>query len=68
MTTTALKKAVAKYDKANTVKKTFKFNIKTDADILKKLAAVQNQSGYIKGLIRDDIRKENENESIISTS
>lgn len=49
-------KAQAKYDAANTKQIKMKLNIKTDADILKKLAEVENVQGYIKDLIRKDLR------------
>lgn len=55
MTTEAQRKAQVKYDKANTRQITFKFNLSTDADILKKLDEVENRQGYIKELIRKDI-------------
>ena len=45
------------YDKANTKSIKFKFNKKTDADILKRFEAVGNKQGYIKQLIRDDIAR-----------
>lgn len=54
----AMKRGIAKYDKANTRQITFKFNLKTDADILKKLDEVKNRQGYIKELIRKDMRGE----------
>ena len=43
------------YDKANTKQVKFKFNLKTDADILDYLADKPNIQGYIKQLIRADI-------------
>ena len=49
-------KAQEIYDKANTVQVRLKLNIKTDADILKKLEQVGNKQGYIKALIRADIK------------
>ena len=49
-------KAQEAYDKANTVQVRLKLNIKTDADILKKLEQVGNKQGYIKALIRADIK------------
>lgn len=52
------KRAQIKYDKANTRKITFKFNLKTDADILEKLDSVNNRQGYIKELIRNDMESE----------
>lgn len=46
-----------KYDKENTRPIKFKFNLKTDADILAKLDSVDNRQGYIKRLIREDIAR-----------
>ena len=43
------------YDKANTKQVKFKFNLKTDADILEHLKQQSNIQGYIKQLIRADI-------------
>ncbi len=48
-------KASAKYDANNTKRISLKLNIKTDADILKKLQDVPNTQGYIKELIRKDL-------------
>lgn len=53
----ATKKAIRKYDDKMTRQIKMKFNIKTDADILKKLDSVPNKQGYIKQLIRDDLKK-----------
>lgn len=55
MASEAQKKASEKYDKNNTRNIMFKFNKKTDADILKKLDSVDNRQGYIKQLIRNDM-------------
>lgn len=44
-----------KYDKDHTRQVKFKFNIKTDADILSHLEKQENTQGYIKALIRADI-------------
>lgn len=55
MTTDAQKRAVAKYDAQATKKILLKLNLKTDADILKRLEEVPNKQGYIKELIRKDI-------------
>lgn len=52
----ALKKAIRKYDKGHTKQILLKLNKGTDADILQKLDEVDNKQGYIKGLIRDDIK------------
>lgn len=51
------KRAQAKYDKANTKQVKLKLNRTTDADILEVLDQTPNVQGYIKQLIRDDIRK-----------
>lgn len=53
----AQKRAQAKYDKANTKQVMLKLNKTTDADILEMLEHTPNVQGYIKQLIRDDIRK-----------
>ena len=55
MATEARKRAVKKYDEANTKQVHLKLNLKTDADILEHLANVGNVQGYIKELIRADI-------------
>ena len=55
-TTEAQKKAIEKYDRVNTKQIKLKLNINTDADILKKLEDVCNVQGYIKSLIRNDIK------------
>ena len=49
-------RANAKYDKVNTKRLNVKLNINTDKDILQKLNSIQNKSGYIKMLIRKDIK------------
>ena len=43
------------YDRANTKQVKFKFNLKTDMDILEHLRKQPNIQGYIKQLIRADI-------------
>lgn len=47
-----------KYQKNNTKQIAFRLNFNTDADILDKLEKVENTQGYIKSLIRADIKKE----------
>ena len=54
------KKAQAAYDKAHTQQVMLKLNKVTDADILEKLHQTANRQGYIKELIRRDIRSETE--------
>lgn len=61
MATEARLRANKKYDDANTRQIKFKFNIKSDADILEKLDSVENKQGYIKKLIRDDIKNLDKN-------
>lgn len=55
MSTDAQKKAVIKYDAANTRQIHLKLNIKTDADILQRFEEKGNVQGYIKDLVRADI-------------
>lgn len=50
-------RAQAKYDKENTVSVRLKLNKKTDADILERLDGVKSKQGYIKALVREDMRK-----------
>ena len=45
------------YDRANTQQIKFKFNLRTDADILAHLAKQENRQLYIKQLIRADIAR-----------
>lgn len=52
----ALNRARNKYDAANTIHFHLKFNKNTDIDILTKLSHVANKQGYIKELIRKDLR------------
>ena len=55
-TSKALLKAIQKYDERTAYKKSLKFNIETDYDIVRKLESVENFQAYIKKLIRDDIK------------
>ena len=56
-----------KYDKTNCTFMTFKFNNKTDEDILQKLASVENRQGYVKQLIREDIAKGSQKQEMSSS-
>lgn len=49
--------AQMKYDAKATKQIRMKLNIKSDADILAKLDEVDNKQGYIKDLIRKDIKR-----------
>lgn len=55
MATEAQKRAVLKYDAANTTQIHLKLNNKTDADILDYLAQLDNVQGFIKTAIRCQI-------------
>lgn len=57
MATEAQKRAVKKYDKDNVKGVFLKLNKNTDKDILEKLWSEENVQGYIKRLIREDIKK-----------
>ncbi len=57
MPSEAQKRASAKYERENITKMTFKFNKRTDADILEMLNRVPNRQGYLKDLIRQDIER-----------
>lgn len=60
MSSKAQVKASKKYDKEHTRSVMLKFNLTGDADILSKLDAVSNKQGYIKNLVRQDIRGDGE--------
>ena len=60
MTTSDAKiKANNKFNKANTRMVSLRLNYKTDADIISKLDSVESKMGYIKSLIRKDLKKPN---------
>lgn len=58
MVSEAQKRASAKYDAKATTRISLKFNLVHDSDILDKLDKVDNKQGYIKNLIREDIKKD----------
>ena len=53
----ARKKAVAHYQKAKTKLYAFRMNLEKDKDIINQLDKQANKNGYVKQLIRDDIKK-----------
>lgn len=57
MVSEAQKRAAAKYEAENIKQIKLKLNRRTDADILAKLEAEENVQGYIKRLIREDMKK-----------
>lgn len=58
MVSEAKKKAQLRYDKDNTRQIILKLNTKTDADVIGKLESVGNKQGYLKDLVRDNLRCE----------
>ena len=57
MATEAQKRAILKYDAKNTKQYHMKLNIVTDADVIERLAQQESVQGYIKQLIREDIKR-----------
>lgn len=57
MTSPAQTKATVKYIKEHTRTFTFRCNKTTDADIIARLSAKDNVSGYLKELIRKDFTR-----------
>ena len=56
MKTEAQKRAQAKYEKSGAQKRiVFKLSVNNDADIIAFLETKNNVSGYIKGLIKNDM-------------
>ena len=53
--TDAKRRAIKKYDAANTKQLHLKLNLKTDADIIEHLGRQESVQGYIKALIREDM-------------
>lgn len=58
MTTEAQIRATKKYQEKNTRLMSIRLNLNTDADIIAKLESVDSKQGYIKELIRKDMRGE----------
>lgn len=50
-------RAVNKFNREKTKSVQLRLNLTTDADILKKLDGVPSKMGYIKRLIREDIKR-----------
>ena len=48
----------AKYNAANTTQVPLRLNLRTEADIVKRLQSLPNKQGYIKRLIREDMERE----------
>lgn len=56
MISQAKKDAQSRYDKKNTKQIILKLNNKHDADVISKLCDTENRQGYIKALIRADLK------------
>jgi len=57
MASDAQKRAVAKYNREHSTYISIKLNRESDADIIGHLAEQPSRQGYIKGLIRQDIKE-----------
>lgn len=57
MATEAQRRANRKYEAENTRQVHLKLNLRTDKDVLEKLDSVPSKQGYIKELIRADLKK-----------
>ena len=57
MATEAQRRATVKYDAKNTKQYHLKLNLNTDADIIRQLERQESIQGYIKELIREDMRR-----------
>lgn len=53
-----------RYNKAKTITVLLRLNKSTDADIINRLERTQNKTGYIKSLIRADIKRRIKNEEV----
>lgn len=49
-------RAIRKFEKENVVQFLVKLNKNTDADVIRKLQSADSKQGYIKKLIRDDLK------------
>lgn len=58
MASAAQIKASYKYNKENTMVLSMRFNLKNDADIIKYLHQIDNKTGLVKSLIREQIKKD----------
>lgn len=57
MASEAQRKAVAKYDAANTVQFKIKLNKTSDKEMIEFLKSLDNRQGYLKDLIKADMQK-----------
>lgn len=62
MVTESRRRAKAKYD-AKTVQYVFRLRLEGDADVILRLRSVQNKTDYLRRLVREDMKKEERNET-----
>ena len=55
--TEAQRRANDKYNKEHTTQVLLRLNNRTDADVIARLQGLENKQGYIKELIRADMKK-----------
>lgn len=60
MTTEAAKAAKARYDAKTARYISLKLNVNTDAELIRHLEQQENVQGYLKRLIREDMKKPRE--------
>ena len=53
-----------RYNKAKTTTVLLRLNKSTDADVIEHLERAENKTGYIKSLIRADIKRSTKNEAV----
>ena len=58
MSTDAQKRASARYNARNTVQLAIRLNKATDADVIARIMEAPSKAGYIKELVRADLRRE----------
>lgn len=68
MLTDAKRRANAKSEKKNVVRIVMKLSKGTDADIIEKLQSLDNRQGYLKELIRKDLKAGKKNEESVSAT
>ena len=56
MATEAQRRAVEKYNRTHVIQIVLKLNRTTDADIIERLDTMDSKQGYIKRLIREDMK------------
>lgn len=52
----------ARYEKENLVRVMVKFNRKTEAPLVERIEREDNRAGYLKRLVKEDIRREQQDD------